>query len=193
MDALEIFFTLLDDDKAYGYQRRINEIMEESNLEWRMADGRIFPVQSAYIEEVITRRAYSLMHQVGFEGALQEFEKARTDLANGNESGAIHNANLAVESTIKGILEIDKAKPGELFRSLIEAGIVPEYYDGFLKAFEENILRCVAIIRNEELGAGHGQGATPNVIPRPLAELAVNLSAVIIYFLIARHLEFSGE
>lgn len=189
MDALEIFFSLLSDADAYNFQKTVNEIMEESNLGWRMADGKIFPVQSAYIEEEITRRAYNLLHQVSFEGALVEFEKARTDLANGDESGAIQNANLAVESTIKGILEVGKAKPGKLFRSLIELEIVPEYYDGFLNAFEENILRSVAIIRNEELGAGHGQGATQNVIPKSLAELAVNLSAVLIYFLIERHLE----
>jgi hypothetical protein len=188
LDALEVFYEILGDDCKQEFQNRINEIMNEGSFEWRMADGRIFPVHSAYIEEEIKRRAFGLIHQVGFEGALLEFEKARIDLADGDTSGAIQNANLAVESTIKGILEVDKAKPGQLFRS-----IVPEYYDGFLKAFEENILRCVAIMRNDELGAGHGQGATTNIIPKPLAGLAVDLSAVIIYFLIERHLEFNKE
>lgn len=35
--------------------------------------------------------------------------------------------------------------------------LFPEYFDGFLKAFED-ILRGVAVIRNQELGVGHGQG-----------------------------------
>jgi hypothetical protein len=102
---------------------------------------------------------------------------------NGDYAGAIQNANLAVESTIKAILGIDKAKPGELFHRIVQTGIVPEYYEGFLQAFEEKVLRSVAIIRNEELGAGHGQGMASNPIPKPLAELAVNLSAVVILFL----------
>jgi hypothetical protein len=192
LDALEIFYEILSGDRDGDFQKSINTIMEEGGLEWRMADGKIFPVNSAYIEEEISKRAYRLLHQVGFRGALHEFEKARADLANGDNSGAIQNANLAVESTIKGILGIEKARPGQLFRSIIDAGIVPQYFRGFLESFEENILRSVAIIRNEELGAGHGQGAEPNIIPRTLAELAVNLSAVIIYFLIERHLE-SGK
>jgi len=71
---------------------------------------------------------------------------------------------------------------------LIDSDIIPKYYDGFLNAFE-NILRSVAIMRNEEQGAGHGSGAEKPKIPYPLAELAVNLSAVLINFLIKHYLE----
>lgn len=188
-DTLELFCESLRDENKNLFQRLLNEIMDEGNLPWRIADGKIFPVDSVYIEEEIIRKAYTLLHEVKFQGALQEFEKARADIANNDYEGAIQNANLAVESTIKGILKIERAKPGELFRKLIDSGIVPQYYSGFLKAFEENILRCVAIIRNEELGVGHGQGAKINRIPPALAEIAVNLSGVLIKFLIERHLE----
>ncbi|MDI6736273.1 MAG: abortive infection family protein [bacterium] len=59
---------------------------------------------------------------------------------------------------------------------------------GFLKAFEENILRCVAIMRNEEKGAGHGQGPKVNEIPGELAELGVHLSGVLIHYLIKKYI-----
>jgi hypothetical protein len=186
-DAIELFYQDISDDRE-SFQNCFNNIMEENSLAWRMADGKIFPVDSIYVAEELMRRVYELLHEVKFQGALQEFEKARIGLTNCDYEGAIQNAYLAVESTIKEILGIKKAKPGKLFKDLATSGIIPEYYTGFLKAFEENILRCVAIIRNEELGVGHGKGPSRDVIPRELAELAVNLSGVLINYLIKQYL-----
>jgi hypothetical protein len=188
-DAIELFYISLPADKQTIFQKEFNQIMEESNLNWRMAEGRIFPIDSAYIEEEIIRRSYQLLNDVKFLGPLQEFEKSREDLTNGDYEGAIQNAYLAVESTIKCILNIQKAKQGQLYKKLIESGLVPNYYDGFLRAFEENILRSVAIIRNEEPGAGHGKGKEPRPIPKSLAELAVNLSGVLINYLVKKYIE----
>jgi hypothetical protein len=191
-DAIELFYENIKEDSRNPFQHSFNQIMEENGLPWRMAGGKIFPVDSAYIDEEVTRRAHELLHEVGFHGALQEFEKARVDLTNGDCEGAIQNANLAVESVLKEILGVERAKPGELYRGLIGSGLMPEYYTGFLKAFEENILRCVAIMRNEELGVGHGKGPSRNVVPLELAELAVNLSAVVMNFLIKQRLRKIG-
>lgn len=193
LDAIELFYESIGEDSRNPFQHSFNEIMEESGLSWRMANGKIFPVDSAYIEEEITRRAYELLHEAKFHGALQEFEKARVDLTNGDCEGAIQNANLAVESVIKEILGVERAKPGELYRGLIDSGLIPKYYTGFLKVFEENILRCVAIMRNEELGVGHGRGPSKNIVPPDLAELAINLSAVLINFLVKQHLGKRGD
>jgi len=188
-DAIELFYISLPDDKKPIFQKEFNKIMEESNLNWRMAEGKIFPVDSTYIEEEILRRTYQLLNEVKFLGPLQEFEKSREALTNGDYEGAIQNANLAVESTIKCILNIQKAKPGQLYKQLIDSGLVPQYFNGFLKAFEENILRSVAKIRNEEPGAGHGKGKESTPVPKSLAELAVNLSGVLINYLVKRYLE----
>ncbi|OAA30189.1 hypothetical protein AT15_00340 [Kosmotoga arenicorallina S304] len=189
LDAIELLYENLSEDKKLYFQKEFNQIMEESNLAWRMAEGKIFPVDSQYIEEEILRKSYQLLHEMKFLGALQEFEKARIDLANEDYEGVIQNANLAVESTIKYILGIKKAKPGELYKKIIESGLIPEYFEGFLRAFEENILRSVAIIRNEQPGAGHGRGDMLQTAPYSLAELAVNLAGVLINYLIKRYLE----
>lgn len=190
-DAIEIFYNNLREDKD-KFQTCINSIMEESDLPWRMASGKIFPMDSSYLDEVIMRRASRLLDEIQFHGALEEFERARVDLANSRPEGAIQNANLAVESTIKEILGVQRLKPGELFRGLIDSGIVPEYFKGFLTDFEKNILRRVAIIRNEELGVGHGKGPSKEVVPLELAELAVYLSGVLINFLIKQYLSKIG-
>ena len=187
-DALELFYEHITPNSQSNFQKRFNQIMEESDLPWRMAEGKIFPVNSHYIEETILRKSQELLKTVKFEGALLEFEKARIDLINGDYHGAIQNANLAVESVCKSILNVNKIRPGELYRRLIDSGLIPEYYEGFLKVFEENILRCVAIMRNEELGAGHGQGIQVNEIPQELAELGVHLAGVMIHYLIKRHI-----
>jgi len=187
-DCMELFYKDSSQERKYKFQSEFNQIMEESFLPWRMAEGKVFPVDSAYIEDEIINNSLYLLNQAGFEGALKEFRDARTDLSRGENLSAITKANLAIESVIKSILDVEKAKPGELFRKMIDSGIIPQYYDNFLNSFEE-ILRSVTIMRNKEPGAGHGSGPKVNEIPDSLAELCINLCAVLIKFLVNRHLE----
>jgi hypothetical protein len=198
LDATELFFDLLSEDKERGfdskanpsqYQSKLNIVFEDANLSWRMLDGRILRIDSKWLEEEIHAKAAELLVVHGFKGALAEFQQARSDLSISDYKGAIHAANLALESTIKSILNIEHEKPGALFRKLIESGIVPDYHEGFLKAFEEHILRSVAMARNFEKGVGHGQGTDVNDPPKSFADLAVNLSGVLILFLLKRHNE----
>jgi len=198
LDAAELFYDLLLEDKQKyprslanpeKFQNELNRIFEDANLPWRMLEGRILKADSKWIEEEINEKVAELLHINGFQGALEEFQKARTDLSTGDCKGAIHAANLAFESTMKGMLGVDQEKPGALIRKLIDIGIVPEYHEGFLKAFEEHILRSVPIARNLEKGVGHGQGADVSDPPKSLAELAINMAGVLILYLMKRHLE----
>lgn len=197
LDAIEMFYDLLTEDRRRNhtsadpaaYQSKLNVIFEDANLPWRMTEGRIIRVDSKWLEEEIHSKANELLSISGFEGALAEFQQARSDLSSGDLKGAIHAANLSMESTIKGILGVEQAKPGVLIRKLIDSGLVPDYHEGFLKAFEEHILRSVPSTRNLERGVGHGQGTDISEPPKSLAELAVNLSGVLILFLLKRHLE----
>jgi len=198
LDATELFYDLLMEDKTRGhdtladpaeFQGKLNVVFEDANLPWRMLEGRIIRVDSKWLEAEIHSKAAELLSIQGFEGALSEFQHARSDLSSGDYKGAMHNANLAVESTMKAILGIDQEKPGRLIKKLIDSGLVPNYHEGFLKAFEEHIIRAVPVARNLEKGVGHGQGIDVNEPPKSLAELAVNLSGVLILYLLKRHLE----
>lgn len=196
LDAIELFYDLLIDKELASspaqsvYQSKINIIFEDANMPWRLLEGRIIKVDSKWLETEIHSKAAELLSIRGFDGALAEFQQARSDLLSGDCKGAMHSANLALESTIKAVLNIQQEKPGALIRKLIDSGLVPEYHEGFLKAFEEHILRSVPVARNLEKGVGHGQGADINEPPKSLAELAINLSGVLILFLLKRHLEF---
>lgn len=198
LDACELFNDLLVDYekqqqirtvKSAVFQQKINTVFEDASLPWRMLEGRILKVDSKWLETEILAKAAELMTVSRFEGALEEFLEARSDLMSGDHKDAIHTANLALESTIKGILNVKQEKPGVLFKKLVESGIIPDYHHGFIKAFEEHILRSVSMARNFEKGVGHGQGSEVNEPPKSLAELAVNLSGVLIIFLIKHYLE----
>ena len=198
LDACELFYDLLVDyerqhqlntvNSAY-FQQKINIVFEDANLPWRMLDGRILKVDSKWLETEIHEKAVELMKVAGFEGALEEFLEARSDLISGDHKGAIHTAYLALESTIKGIINVKQEKPGVLFKKLVESGIIPDYHHGFIKAFEEHFLRSGSLARNFDNGVGHGLGSEVNEPPVSLAELAVNLSGVLILFLLKRYLE----
>jgi len=198
MDATELFYDLLSEHKDSNYkyradpskyQSKLNVVFEDANLPWRMLEGRIIRVDSKWLEAEIHSKAVELLSVRGFEGALAEFQQARSDLSSGDYKGAIYGANLALESTIKAILGIGQEKPGTLIRKLVESKLIPDYHEGFLRAFEEHILRSVPMARNLEKGVGHGQGADVNEPPKSLAELAVNLSGVLIFYLLKQYLE----
>ncbi|GJL61235.1 MAG: hypothetical protein NPIRA03_40920 [Nitrospirales bacterium] len=195
LDAVELFHDLLSEHKKPSmadpakFQNKINGIFEDGNLPWRLLEGRIIKVDSLWLESEIHTKATELLFIRGFDGALAEFQQARSDLTSGDHKGAIHAANLALESTIKAILDIQQDKPGALFHKLIKSGLIPEYHEGFLRAFEDHIVRSVPMARNFEKGVGHGQGIDVNEPPKSLTELAVNLSGVLILFLLKQHLE----
>lgn len=195
LDAVELFHDLLSEHKEpymadpAKFQNKVNGIFEDGNLPWMLLEGRIIKVDSLWLESEIHTKATELLFIRGFDGALAEFQQARSDLTSGDHKGAIHAANLALESTIKAILDIQQDKPGALFHKLIKSGLIPEYHEGFLRAFEDHIVRSVPMARNFEKGVGHGQGIDVNEPPKSLTELAVNLSGVLILFLLKQHLE----
>ena len=197
-DAIELYFGLYSNfyqhsyqniESPYELQKEINRILSEADLPWRMIEGSIIKVDSEWIENEIMEKAYLLIKANRFEGALHELEEARADLLSGDTKGCILNSGKAFESVLKPILDSPSAQPRDLIRGAMELGIIPDYYDGFLKSFENNILNSVIKIRNKEQGVSHGQGETLNVPPESLAQLALHLTGVLVFYLISRYQE----
>ncbi|MBW2019343.1 MAG: abortive infection family protein [Deltaproteobacteria bacterium] len=185
-DAIELYSKALAEAR-YPFQEEVNKIFTDSQLPWRLADDVIFQVDSEYMAEALAS-ASKLLTTRGFEGAKQEFQEARSHFDSGDYKGTIHHANLALESTMKSILGIEREKPGKLIRRMIDSEIVPDYYDKFLDNFEQ-LLRTVNIARNEEKGAGHGQGAEVAQVPAHLAELVLNFCGALVAFLVKHHID----
>lgn len=192
LDVVEMFYRLLWDDKRSPFQSEFNQMMTECNLPWKMAEGQIFLVDSEFFEESVLRQAAQLLGEATFRGALDEFSRARDGLANGDTRTAVQYSSHAVESVAKSLLGVGNERQRNLWKKLINSGIIPEYLDGFLESFK-NIVSAPTGIRNSEEGAGHGQGREINEIPREIAELSVNLSGAMILFLMQRYFEANPQ
>lgn len=185
-DATELYSRALGGGSS-SFQEEINRIFTESRIPWRLSEHVIFQVDSEYMAEVLAS-ASQLLSAQDFQGALQEFQDARSDFDSQDYKGSIHHANLALESTMKSVLGIEKERPGRLIRKMIDSGIIPSYYDKFLDNFEQ-MLRSVNIARNEEKGAGHGQGPEIAQVPRHLAELILNFCGALVVYLVNHHID----
>lgn len=192
LDFIELFYFNLDDNKKNQFQKEFNEICKESNFRYRLIDGEIYLIDSIYIEEEIINKSIVLLKNQNFIGPLKEFLKAREDFINEDYKNSIANSSKALESTMKSILKIDNARPGELIRKIIDSKIIPDYFNDFLNSFK-NILKIVLDIRNNEKGAGHGQGNKVFIVPKEIAELSLHLCASLIYYLINRFITIDKD
>ena len=190
LDAIELYSRKLDEEKPH-FQTTINRIFSDERLPWILVGDMIFRIDSEYSAEVF-QSASALLAGTGFDGALEEFQRARSHLDSGDNKESVHHANLSLESTMKSILGVQNEKPGKLIRSIVDSKIVPEYYDGFLTNFEQ-ILRSVNVARNKEKGAGHGQGVQISEVPHPLAELVLNLCVALTQYLIRQHVDATSQ
>ena len=178
-------------DYIIELQSNINRIFSKADLPWRMIEGRFIKADSKWIENEVMEKAYELIKAYQFEGALYEFEEARSDLLSGDAKGSILNSAKAFESVLKSILDIPYARPKELIQKIVDLDIIPDYYKGFLRSFTDNILGSVIKMRNKEKGVSHGQGESLNDPPQSLALLALHLTGVLLNYLICRYQEIN--
>lgn len=114
------------------------------------------------------------------------------DLMSGKTKDAIAKAHKSVESVMKLVIGTSEHHTfGKLLDELIKSKVIPEYYDNFLRNFEQLVL---GIGKERNLpGRGHGQGRHTIKVPDYLAELTVNLAGSINVFLIKQWRETSKE
>jgi AbiJ N-terminal domain 4/Domain of unknown function (DUF7014) len=193
LDTLEIFYLMLLEHKQseLTYQQDINIIFTEERHPWRMLNGKIFKIDSAYLDEEILAETHNLLHSHGFEGALNEFEHARTNFENGNYRDALTYANHAFESTMKTILgpKYKTKKTGELIKAIQNSEYVPTYLHQ-LNNFQA-LLNMPPTIRNNS--GGHGSGEEKLVVAPEFAELMMHVCGSLIHFLIKTNISKSGS
>jgi hypothetical protein len=186
-DVAELFYAEIPAERRLDFQLEMNSILEEERSDWRMADGQFFKVDSQFLEAHVIAKSYELLKAAGFEGALDELNQARNELAADNVKGAIHNACKSLESVIKAVSDTESGNASALVRGLADKG----FYDGIPedvgRAFGEQVLMALPFLRNR-LG-GHGQGANVLEVPRLYGELAVHLAATFIHFVVHRSVQ----
>jgi hypothetical protein len=190
-DVLELFYSELPQELRPDFQCKLNGILEDERSDWRMVDGQQFKVDSRFLEMHVVSRSYALLKTEGFEGAADELNQARNELAADSVKNAIHNACKSMESVLKAVLGTESGNASTLVRQFGEQGFHDGLPDAVARAFGEQVLMALPFMRNH-LG-GHGQGASVWDVPKAYGELAIHLAASFALFIVNRSIQASPE
>ncbi len=192
IDAIEAWFdNQHQPGSARDCEKELNDLLQMNQSPWRFINGEAVLVNSEYLYEKVQARTLTLLKECSNFGALEEFQGAIQDLQAGETKNAVVNAHKSVESVMKFVLGKEYLTFGELLSELIKSGIIPGYYDEFLKHFEKLAL---GVVKERNLPArGHGQGAIVTEVPRSLAEFTVNLAGSMNLFIINCWIQKTGK
>lgn len=181
LDAMEVFYRLLPEDKRQSFQSEINAVLTEEESPWLMSDGRMYMIDSRFLD-TLKNQLEEEMRREGFLGAHEEFRDARSYLQSGDVDDAIQKANRAFESALKSLLNQKEGTADDLLQKLRDkTDLLDGVPEEAQKALTSKVLQGLPVLRHKL--AGHGQGAEPIDIPRAYGDLAVNLCAAYIKFL----------
>jgi hypothetical protein len=167
--------------------QELNKRFRQHAIGYQYESGQIFRQDSDYVHQEVVVPAITLLKDENFIGPLKEFMNAHDHYRHGRYDNAIGEASNALESTIRTIFDKRRVPyekqwtANKLIRTFFDVGLVPNY----LKSSFENLintLQGLPTIRNNE--SGHGEGSEPRVVPRYLAEYALNAAAAAILFFI---------
>ena len=105
LDVLERFYQVLGNyapayqQKAWEFQRAVNQAMTDFECAWRLSDGLFFKIDAEFLDREIVQKAEDQLRQLGFAGALDEFRVVRDDLSGADYRDAILKAAQTVEHT----------------------------------------------------------------------------------------------
>lgn len=191
LDALEAWFETKP-GRAREAEFEMNEAFERWDSPWRIINGRAILLDSGYLQTEVVASTLRLLDEVRAYGALEEFQAAVEQLRTGDIKAAVVNAHKSVESVMKVVLETDdNLRFGQLLEAVIKSGILPEYYESFIRNFRE-VLIGVSKERNRPAGA-HGQGRQPTEISETLGEFALHLAGAVDLFLLRSWIQARPE
>lgn len=190
LDAIELYSILFDNPgQKVNFYKECNLIFKSENSSFRVLDGYIIKLDSAFLESEILNKAYELLKNNYFEKACKDFLNARNNLTAEDYSGTIIEANNAIESTLKKVLNKEKGEQGNFKKWLIKSGIIPDYFQGFCDHFE-GLLQSAFTIANKS--SRHGKKEIPskrNKVTYAVASFFLHLAGSLIVFIMERYQE----
>lgn len=189
LDTIELFYSALDEDQKFNFQKELNNIFEEETSEWRLVDGQFFKMDSDFISMQVMAESFELLKAEGYEGALDELKEAHNELMSGDFKGTIHKACNSFESVLKTLLGRESGNASRLIREVVNTEFYSDMPKNFGRSFGEQVFNSLPFLRNR-LG-GHGQGDEVVEVPKYYAELALHLAGSFIIFVIKNSLAMS--
>ena len=160
-------------------------------LGYKYENSQIVRVDSEYVHAEVVAPALSLLHDLGFQGASDEFMRAHQHYREGRNKEAIAQALNSFESTMKSICKArgwdypkdTTARP--LFDLLIKRGLIPPKLESHFTGLRAALESGLPTLSNDI--ARHGQGKDIQQVDIHFAAYALHLAAADIVFLVALH------
>jgi AbiJ N-terminal domain 4 len=136
-------------------------------------DGELVRIDTELLHAEAAKPALSLLREPRYKGAEEEFLKAYEHYRKGHHKEALYEALKAFESTMKSICEKRKWTYGKndaaakLLTVCFDNGLIPDFWQSHFNGFRTSLEAGVPTGRNKL--SGHGQGATPIVVPNHIA------------------------
>lgn len=191
LDLIELQYIELSNGEKNEFQTAINTVLQNNNIPWLLCDGRMVKIDAQQFELDLRAKALAVLHELKdsdpkFQSAYDEFMKACEFLEKGNQAEAIANAGKSYESVLKVICGMQKGNADKLTKEYTNKKLchLPATMNN--DGFREKVMMALPFIRNNS-SSDHGAGETPAIITRPLAQLAINLSAAMNTYLIEEY------
>ncbi len=188
--VIELQYENLSNSEKTAYSNALNDFFKEYDFQWRILEGKLIKIDAQQFECDLRAKAVEAMKELKdaepkFQSAYTELTTAIEAFEKGDYQSAINNAGKSYESVLKVILNADRGNADKLTKEYMNQFLsVPET---MTKAgFREKVMMSLPHVRNNS-GADHGAGAKEVVISKPMAKLAINLSASLNTYLIEEY------
>jgi hypothetical protein len=169
----------------------LNHRLLEHSVGYRFDGGLLVRIDSDYLHREVTEPAIRLLHEEGFDGALEEFTNAHAHYRKGETRDANVDALNALESTLKAICDANRwkyspsANGAGLISLVVQKELIPAELQGQFNHLIDAMKSGLPPVRHNF--GGHGQGATIKVVGRHLSAYSLHLMAANIVLLIQAH------
>lgn len=196
LSLIEMSFRIIELDQKYreGAIDELNHRFREHSIGYQYQAGQIIQLDSLYLHHEVMEPAITLLHDAGFQGALQEFMVAHRHYREQKYKEAITASGNAFESTMKTICDKrgwdynpNRATASALIRILFDNDLIPSELKNHFDSLRAALENGLPTVRNQAGQGAHGQGATPVDVPDYLAAYCLHLAAANIVLLIEAH------
>jgi hypothetical protein len=201
LDIVELSFRYIDKlTRDYNYLRRndaskyadnaigeLNSRFKEHGIGFQFLESEIVRVDSELLHVATVKPALRLLNEKNYKGAQQEFLSAYEHYRHGKNKESLNDCLKSFESTMKAICDKRKwaYQPNATAKTLIQVcfdnGLVPQFWQQQLGSLRSLLESSIPTGRNKL--SGHGQGATPTVVPDYLVSYMLHMTASTLVFL----------
>lgn len=166
----------------------LNDRLRAADVPLRFTGDKLVRVDSDYLHRDVTAPAFGLLREDEFRGAETEFRAAHDHFRHGSWDSAVSEANQAVESVMKQLLDLQQTPydSGDastvLARRLVDSRMFAHADEEYRNKLHAALANKLPPVRN---ALDHGAGVDPREADEAIASFALHLAASDIVFLIS--------